>query len=265
MTKSTPFGLARGDTVPVHWVLQRGVLREANLSRLIETLQRAGSPFDVVTVDRAGHLRPDVNPSGPVIVSGAGRMASIARQKDWRPGSFLNENFTYGVWVEAIGTDLLNPTATVCFLHELDLDERKFVRPVEDSKVFDGGVFGPEDLRSLRDSTVELTDCLVAVSPVRELYREYRLFVVDGEVVTGSLYRQAGQPLQSPDVDPDAIQFANAVIARWRPADAFVVDLGLTPDGYRVVEFNNINACGFYAADVSRYVEAIESAFGAER
>lgn len=66
----------------------------------------------------------------------------------------------------------------------------------------------------------------------------------------------------SPDVDPDIIDFGKDVITTWQPADAFVIDIARTHDGCKFVEFNNINSAGFYACDVTRYVWAMEEAFG---
>ena len=48
---------------------------------------------------------------------------------------------------------------------------------------------------------------------------------------------------------------------RWRPAEAFVLDVCDTPDGIKVVEINTINSAGFYAADVQKLVFALENAF----
>ena len=237
------------------------MLRENNLNKLIAALERRGSPFDVITVDTTGQLVPEVSPDGPVMVSGATRMATIAAARGWSPGSFLNENFRFDLWLAELGSDLLNSDATVCRLGEVQITAPRFLRPVEDSKAFDGKVFDRAGLDELKTAHPDLADCFVATSVARTLYREYRLFVVAGEIVTGSLYRQGGQPLQSPDVDPEVVAYGRSILARWQPAEAFVLDVGLSDLGYRVVEFNNINGCGFYAADVDRYVEAIESSF----
>lgn len=60
----------------------------------------------------------------------------------------------------------------------------------------------------------------VIVSPLKEIYREYRLFVVKGKVVTGSVYKVGGR-----------------------------------------LNFNNINSSGFYACDVAKYVDAIQTRY----
>ena len=116
-----------GHTCSVHWVLQRGVLRENNLNKLIAALERRGSPFDVITVDTTGQLVPEVSPDGPVMVSGATRMATIAAARGWSPGSFLNENFRFDLWLAELGSDLLNSDATVCRLGEVQITAPRFL------------------------------------------------------------------------------------------------------------------------------------------
>ena len=122
-------------------------------------------------------------------------------------------------------------------------------------------LFTPEAADTLRENNPALAEARVSVSPVRTIMREYRLFFVDGRLVTGSLYRQAGEVVLSGEVDPDAVAYGEAIAQQWSPAEAFVMDIALTDDGYRVIEFNNINSSGFYAADVERYIDAIERAF----
>lgn len=60
----------------------------------------------------------------------------------------------------------------------------------------------------------KLQDLEVIVSPVKQIYREYRLFVVNGEVVTGSVYKVGGQPHISPDIEAYVRDYARAIIAR---------------------------------------------------
>ena len=95
------------------------------------------------------------------------------------------------------------------------------------------------------------------VSPVKPIYREYRLFIVKHKVVTGSVYRIGGRAEISPDVEAYVLDYARTVMQRWMPAESCVMDLALTEHGLKVIEFNNINSSGFYACDVPKYVDAI--------
>jgi hypothetical protein len=102
----------------------------------------------------------------------------------------------------------------------------------------------------------------VIVSPVKAIYREYRLFVVNRKVVTGSVYRVGGRAEISADVEEYVLEYARKVIDRWIPAESCVIDIGLTEHGLQIIEFNNINSSGFYASDVAKYVDSIQSQYG---
>lgn len=52
-----------------------------------------------------------------------------------------------------------------------------------------------------------------------------------------------------------------AIIARWVPIESFVLDIALTADGLKVIEFNNINSSGFYVSNVPKYVQAIQEQY----
>lgn len=246
----------------IHWVVHESVFSEANRKLLKSALERAGLPYTLVSFDSDEEPIPDVAPEGRVFVCGAWKAQRLAKRRGWVPGSFLNENFSVEVWSEHLKGELLNEAAYLTTVANLDLQTPMFVRPVADSKAFDGAVLTPEAVDNVLSNSPALAEVRVAVSPVRTIMREYRLFFVNGKLVTGSLYRQAGEVVLSREVDPDAVSYGEGVAQRWSPAEAFVMDIALTEDGYRVIEFNNINSSGFYAADVERYVDAIERAFG---
>lgn len=249
----------------MHWVIHESVFSEANRKLLKDALERAELPYTVVSFD-SEEPTPNVEPEGKVFVCGAWKAQRLAKRRGWVPGSFLNENFSVEVWSEHLEGELLNETVYLTTVANLDLQTPMFVRPAIDSKAFDGAVFTPEAADTLRENSPALAEARVSVSPVRTIMREYRLFFVDGRLVTGSLYRQAGEVVLSGEVDPDAVAYGEAIAQQWSPAEAFVMDIALTDDGYRVIEFNNINSSGFYAADVERYVDAIERAFdGSDR
>lgn len=94
---------------------------------------------------------------------------------------------------------------------------------------------------------------------MKDIYQEYRFFVIDGKVVTGSLYKQGGKPLSSPIVNDDVLQFAEDMVNIWCPDRGFVIDIAVLPDNeLKIVELNNLNSSGFYSCDIGKIVNAIE-------
>jgi hypothetical protein len=84
--------------------------------------------------------------------------------------------------------------------------------------------------------------------------------VVRDQVVTYSLYKEGARVVYRPEIDQDALDFGRRLVA-LNPgyAEAYVIDICRTDDGLRMLETNCINAAGFYAADLTRLVGAIEA------
>mgnify|MGYP000441950005 CR=1 FL=1 len=251
----------------MRWVVQQNIFRPQNLQLLVLALEAQHVPYTLVTIPRGTtSLEPDVSSDEDVYVCGAMKMKTIADAKGWKPGSFLNDNFAFDVWQQHLSDELLSGGAVVGRASAFDTAgmDRFFIRPLVDNKAFDGVVIDDEEFQSWleRPPVDGFADMDVVIAPARAIYREYRLFYVDKTYVTGSLYKVAGHPQASPEVEPDVVDYADSVRDRWTPADSFVVDVCLSDDGYKVVEFNNINSSGFYACDVGKYVAAIQRAYG---
>jgi hypothetical protein len=251
----------------MHWVVQENLYSEAGYAELMRTLGAMRLPHDVVKIVPFSHeLIPEVSPANPVIVCGAYTLNRIARARGWVPGSFMNENFDQARW--PYGANLLNHEQVHTTMAEATMAwDPFFCRPALDSKSFSGQVFTWEEFARWRDGVVAMTDefrtlmpdTRIVMSPVRDILREYRFFVVDGRVVTGSMYRIGNRVRSSPDVDPDMLAFARARVEEWQPDRAFVLDVALTDDGPKVIELNNANSAGFYACNVGKIVEAFEN------
>jgi hypothetical protein len=250
----------------MHWVVQQNIFKPENFNVLISALVDLNVPHTAVTIPSGElKLQPDVHPVGKVYVCGAIKMAKIALAKGWEPGSFLNDQFRYDLWLEKLGPELLNHDCSIGKFADINVDQfsRFFIRPLEDNKAFDGMVLDAEMLTTWRQDPLRtyLLNVDVILSPVREIYREYRLFVVGKEVITGSLYKVAGRPQVSDLVEPDVIEYVNKIVDKWLPIESCVIDVCLTEDGWKVIEFNNINSSSFYASNVHKYVAAIQACY----
>ena len=98
----------------------------------------------------------------------------------------------------------------------------------------------------------------IVVASTRSILAEYRLFVVDGNVVTSSLYKLGERVLSDKYTPENVLCFARGCIERWVPDRAFVLDIAETPDGLCIIEVNNINSSGVYAAELSRLIQALD-------
>jgi hypothetical protein len=115
-------------------------------------------------------------------------------------------------------------------------------------------------------------DLLVQVATPKTIYAEYRLWVVNGEVITASGYKRGSHVYTGGwgVVDPLVIDFAYSAMdsdgTGWVPNRAFCLDVfhGSVGawQGYGIGEVNCIHAAGFYGADLPKLVFALEDLAG---
>ncbi len=244
---------------------------------LVDTLDKFQIPYIVVkVVPFSADLPPTIphiEPTNPIMVCGSITLAKIAKQRGWYPGSFMNENHDYRIWLKHYGDHLLNYDSKVCKFSEVDKHwDTLFIRPCEDTKSFNGTVFDYNDFDEWRHRVINLgetygsltADTMVSYASPKNISKEFRFFVVDGKIVGQSQYgkryaRALNQNYQAL-VDDGAIAFAQKMIDIWCPARGFVIDIAdLQNDEYKVIEINNLNSSGFYAIDLQKFVMAIEN------
>jgi hypothetical protein len=270
------------------WIVQNNLYNERGYTELVDTLIRFDIPYvSVKPVPIINKLLPSdfdshsfygdisevpeplIPTNSNVMVCGAVTLSKIAKQRGWTPGSFLNDDFTFESWRKHYGCELLNHDSKICeFKDVTNYWPTFFIRPCLDSKVFTGCVYNwdtfytwQRDILALNDELCPVkSDTLVSYCSVKEILREYRFFVVDGRIVTGSQYKLGDRVFYSADIDSDVISYAEKMIAIWQPARAFVIDIALVRGGeFKIVEINNINSAGFYACDIQKFVFAIEN------
>ncbi|MBZ4399463.1 ATP-grasp domain-containing protein [Myxococcus sp. AS-1-15] len=252
----------------MHWVVQDNLFNERGFHELLRVLERGGIPHTLVKViPFDGGVEPTVDVDGHVMVMGSLSLARYARRRGWTPGAFINERFDFRVWREHLGEFLLNGDARVCRFAEVPRQECAFfIRPCLDDKAFSGMVARWEDFEPWREQVLRVGDTpqltaetWVAVSEPRRIQSEYRMVVVDGRVVTGTRYKLGDRVFSSSEVEPDVWTFAQRMAARWGPDRAYALDIFVHEHRPHVGEINTLNAAGFYAYDVGKMVDAIES------
>lgn len=261
------------------WVVQSNMFSEPAFEDLMIQLERQQVQYAMTKVIPFSHeMEPKVEPPpGPVYVCGSLSMAHVADREGWKPGYFHvpDYNFVCSLLGEEHMLNYPNTQVTVRDLANLTTwypneAQRFFVRPAKDTKSFAGGVMQRHKLLRWVKKVVALEgdssfttltgDDQIILAPVKEIWAEYRFFVIDGAVVTGSLYKQANKVLYSNMMDDDITAFVQRIVdgAIGMPR-AYALDVAVTPDGLRVIETNSINSSGFYACDMGKYVHAINS------
>lgn len=276
------------------WVVQENLYNEQGQRDLLAALDRGEIPHlvvkflpflrrlvpsdvDINLIDDVENYPEPEFPTGTgnVMVCGAIALARVATERGWVPGSFINDNFHTAKWQENLGSEnLLNGDAVImplsrvidyCIEHEYN---SVFIRPCDDDKAFTGVLLRHHMeidncvmnwLQEAADTGRFTQDVEVVLASPKEIHGEFRFFVVDRKVVTGSRYRLGGQVIYSEEIPPHVQEFAQQMVDKWQPSRAFVIDIAETPEGPKVIEINNFNSAGFYACNVGKIVEAIES------
>ncbi|HJU38870.1 MAG TPA: ATP-grasp domain-containing protein [Tahibacter sp.] len=258
----------------MHWVLQENLFREHEWGALMACLERHAIPYSVhKVVPFVGELVPAAEPRhDKVVCFGSYSMRHTAHANGWSPGVYDLYAQDFRVQREHWGAQrMLNGDSVVVAFKDARLDRPAFVRPVDDSKYFAGAVFEPDAFNTWVHQVAVLKEdfgnsltgeTLVQICAPKTIHAEYRYWIVDGAIVTRSLYRRGGKPFMTSDVDARCDAYVREIVAIWQPARAFVVDVCDTPDGLRIVEINTINAAGFYAGDVQALVLALEQLEG---
>jgi hypothetical protein len=246
------------------WVIQNNIFNEAGYHDLINTLITEKIPhLNVKVIPFSDELDPKPEIVNPIAVMGSYTLVKIAKKYGWGPGVFANENFDFNIWKHKYRNHVLNDDGQVIPFGEIILHEPMFIRPCDDTKDFVGQVITPDSFNEWKSLITDYNGytvtpkTMVCVATPKDIIAEYRFFVVDGKVITGSRYRLNGRTSQDSNVEPDIENFAQDMVNIWQPDRGFVIDIAVTENGYRVIEINCLNASGFYKCDVGKIIRTI--------
>jgi hypothetical protein len=252
------------------WVVQSNFLDINQINPLVEALRARDIPFvDVGVIPFSDEFVTPIDVQDDVIIPyGSTRLCNIAEKRGWKGLYFDRAVNRADVWNKH-RDDMLNGDAEFMTVGEASVifgeradEDVWFIRPVEDLKQFNGTVTTSAEIRrwmtSIESGNFSFgEDTVVAVSKPKDILMEWRYFVVGGKIVTGSSYRMRGLKLTRRETDEKVIAEAQSLAEKWLPHENVVMDLALTDDGLKVVEFNCINGSGFYYHDIPAFAVAL--------
>jgi hypothetical protein len=273
----------------MHYVIQENLFQERHFQTLIDSLEKMRLDYTVVRifpfVDKVVRLVdiPDENyeldslpdfdpPDKKIFVFGAIKLSKIAEDRGWTPGSMMNSNHDFMVYRDFYGDNLLNYDSKIMTLSEkIEWDNHfdlKFIRPTKDNKAFAGNLFTMFEWEDLIENYLhnfkgpELNEnTQIQISTPKNMMKEVRFWIVNGQIVTCSQYRLGANLVLDENVEDEAKDFVRKMIGIYQLADAFVMDVCLTDDGWKIVECGCINCAGFYKSDVQKIIISIEENF----
>lgn len=136
-----------------------------------------------------------------------------------------------------------------------------FVRPDTNSKIFTGDVFGKEEYQSIYQGSMEPTTMLVVARP-QKVTREWRVLMVNGKIITGSLYKKDGDLCHQEDLPPDESWIRRCWSQGYSlyPGPKMIhMDIAEDQNGnLGLLELSSVNSAGIYGMDVEKFVGAIQ-------
>lgn len=237
----------------VKWLIQPVKVEAGKIEQLISLLEKADIEYDIVYPLNGKILKNNkedyvFEPGKKYFVCGSYPLTRYAHEKI--PGSvFSLENYNFEDFMNIFGSEnFVNSNCKVVQSKEIDwIEEEYFVRPVDDTKAFNGGIYNKNNLKY---------DGEVIVANLKHIRREYRFFVIDGQIVGKSLYKVNGSLEESEIVDPGAENFALEMIKKFNEP-GFVIDIADVDETYKIMELNCFNASGFYAINLYKLVVAV--------
>lgn len=242
------------------WILQTNLYREEeDFEQVKETFDKFGIEYFETTISN-GKLNPDPQlDDNNIMILGGYSLMRYAKEHNFVPGCYT-DNMDMKTWLKYYQNFMLNYDAKILKISEVDEDGPFFLRPEKDSKEFSGKTFNNREefeqfrIDLLATSIIANEDTMIVVSSLKCIHREVRFFIIDGKIVSASVYKINGVMRTSPIIDENEIRFVNDMISIYQPDEAFVIDIANTDTGLKIVELNCINCAGFYEADIQKII-----------
>jgi len=255
------------------WVCQNNLGKTDDVEAIKRACEKYGHDFYGVEVIPFSDDLPDVDNGVPTIFYGATKWIERIQEKgSWAPGTFFNPSSVCSVWMPIYGDMVLNNDGvfarlgseeTVDIAKELSCDGLVFVRPDRDNKAFNGQLIREEDILVFSGKVhgTDLDGEPIMISSPRNIEREWRLWIVDNQVVSGSQYRKRSRLDVSAGYPEDLIGITKNLCDLYSPSRVFVMDIGLHYGDYKVIELGCFNSAGFYAANIESIIGAVSDVF----
>lgn len=258
----------------IQWVVQRNLTGTTDLEGLQRSFERVGVSFQMIDIVPFSASLPPFDDHRRSIFYGSTTLCGlVAANEQWSPGLFFDQTlFSIQNYFNRWGTYMLNYGAEVTTFDALMSrkeapDQLFFIRPDDDSKSFAGETKSFADIKTWYDqlNVVENTnlspDTPIVVSAPYNIKYEWRLWIVNGKVITASKYRTYFKLTKEAGCPAEVIAFAENRCREYTPHAVFVMDVCLCGDDFYIVECGCMNAAGFYKADVTAIVAAVSAYF----
>jgi len=252
----------------MYYLIQKNDFKDTRYDTIFSVMKELNLAYEEVSFTPNSDVLHVETKRKDVFVYGSVKLAKVTTQFNWKPGSFYGGNHEYEKYAQGYGDHLLNAGSTLAtFGQDFNWGNNTslFIKPSKDAKVFTGKVFTKPEWEDFRYNTLnsQLNKRVNKETPIQfskpaRLIKEARIWIVNGKIITSSYYLFHGNLDFEEHVSKEGLEFAQEMVNLYRVADAYVLDICLTFDGWKVMEVNCINSAGFYKADVKAIIQALE-------
>lgn len=169
-----------------------------------------------------------------------------------------NNSFETYIWTEHFKHHSLNFDGMNIKKNEVSdflKNNQYHIRPSIVDKAFPGSVFNLDNWAKLLEerNLEDNLDCWI--SPVKEILAEWRCWIIDGKVIQISQYRENNKMYLKNETNIEIFNIATSFLSIFIPHPCVVMDIALTNNGYKLIEFNPINSSGWYAANIDNILD----------
>ena len=249
----------------IQWVVQKNLTDEESLSAIKNSCEKIGVDYIEVDVIPFTSDIPIFPTEKKSIFYGSPTLNKLLYKEGVYVGLFFNENFSMETYISKWGRHMLNSGAIITTFKELinmdyESDKILFIRPNDDFKSFDGTtmIFSEigewyQRLLVYENANLDL-DSKIIVSDPYNIKKEWRLWIIDGKVISASKYCEYFRLSKEEGCPNEVKKFAEQRCIEYTPHSCFVMDIALSGNSYYIIECGGMNGAGFYNAKVEDIV-----------
>lgn len=185
---------------------------------------------------------------------------------DYTVQNFDQQNYS------KLGLPLLNSDARYfdySRIKNYEFTKETFIKPSRDLKSFNGGIiYAGETIQNYIArtgySSPNIKTEKIVVSNIKEIIEEYRFFMHQNKILGCSRY-MLNSKVEPSDFVPEELKKCAIEYSKfYNPAELYVMDLAVTPEGIKIVEYNCWNASGFYHSNIRDIIFQVNEIKGSE-
>ena len=254
----------------VRWIIQTNL---SEIEKMTSACEKLGIEYEGVYVIPFSNEMPeftkDIDTTN-IYYGSTTFMYNVYRQLNKPVGLFFEEKtFSMEKYLDVWNYYMLSSDGKITTLKKFIQEEHPddmnfFIRPDADDKSFDGVVKPFSEIKTFInnitkcDNAMLNEDTKILVSEPYNITKEWRNYIVNGKVVTSTLYRKNFKLCKDgTDAPAEMIEFVEERCKEYMPHEVFTMDIALSGDDYYIIECGCMNSVGFYDCNVEKLVSEI--------